>query len=201
MSNGIRCLARAWLFALVLLLGAAPLRAEAPVERLGVPGPLLLDGQAFHFVWSSHPFPHFYKQEYLPDGQTLMGYGQMLMLDVLLGEAGPRELLQIKLAELEVRKATDPVVNYDWMVKEDGSSYLLDFLVSGRTAGGEAIVEWNAYRYEALPGGAVMLGISRRGYGEEGTRRFLIDEVKPRRQAWISELAQLEMPRIALTAP
>ena len=152
MSNGIR-LARAWLFALVLSLGAAPVCAEAPVERLGVPGPLLLDGQAFHLVWSSHPFPHFYKQEYLPDGQTLAGYDQ------------------------------------------------LDFRVSGHTAGGQAIVEWNAYRYEALPGGAVMLGISRRGYGEEGARRFLINEVKPRRQAWILELAQLEMPRIALASP
>ena len=200
MSNGIR-LARAWLFALVLSLGAAPVCAEAPVERLGVPGPLLLDGQAFHLVWSSHPFPHFYKQEYLPDGQTLAGYDQMLMIDVLLGDAGPRELLQIKLAELEARKATDPVANYEWMVQEDGSSYVLDFLVSGHTAGGQAIVEWNAYRYEALPGGAVMLGISRRGYGEEGARRFLINEVKPRRQAWILELAQLEMPRIALASP
>ena len=76
MSNGIRCLGRAWLFALVLLLGAAPSRAETPVERLGVPGPLHLDGQTFHFVWSSHPYPHFYKQEYLPEGQALGSYGR-----------------------------------------------------------------------------------------------------------------------------
>lgn len=201
MSNGIRCPAWAWLFVLVLLLGAAPSRAEAPVERLGVPGPLRLDGQTFHFAWSSHPFPHFYKQEYLPEGQALPGYDQMLMIDVLLGEAGPRELLGAKLEELEARKAADPLVNYDWLAKDDGSAYLLDFVLSGRTASGELIVEWNAYRYEALPGGAVMLGISRRGYGDEGVRDFLAEELKPRRQAWISELAGLEMPPIALAAP
>lgn len=203
MSNGIRCPAWAWLLVLVLLLGAAPApaRAEAPVERLGVPGPLHLDGQAFHFAWSSHPVPHFYKQEYLPDGQALPGYDQMLMIDVLLGEAGPQELFQAKLAELDARTAADPLVNYDWLVKEDGSAYLLDFVLSGRTASGQLIVEWNAYRYEALPGGVVMLGISRRGYGDEGARGFLADELKSRRQAWISELAGLEMPRIALASP
>jgi len=201
MSKGIRCLGLAWLFALVLLLGAAPSRAEAPVERFGVPGPLHLDGQAFHFAWSSHPYPHFYKQEYLPEGQALASYGQMLMIDVLLGEAGPRELAQAKVAELEARKAADPVVNYDLIEKADGSSYVLDFVVSGRTPGGEPIVEWNAYRYEVLPGAAVMLGISRRGYGHEGARSFLVDEMKPRRQAWISELARLDMPAIALPAP
>lgn len=200
MPDGIRCLGRA-LFALVLLLAAATSSAEAPIERLGVPGPLQLDGQAFHFVWSSHPSPHFYKQEYLPEGQVLTRYGQMLMIDVLLGDAGPRELAQFKVAELEARKAGDPVVNYDLIMKEDGSSYLLDFVVSGRTSGGEMIVEWNAYRYEALPGGAVMLGISRRGYGHDGGRSFLVDEMKPRRQAWISELARLDMPPIALPVP
>ena len=63
------------------------------------------------------------------------------------------------------------------------------------------IVEWNPYRYEALPGGAVMLGISRRGYGHDGGRSFLVDEMKPRRQAWISELARLDMPPIALPVP
>ncbi|MGJ4727848.1 hypothetical protein [Luteimonas sp. SDU101] len=200
MSNGIRRLARAWLFFL-LLAGVAPAHAEPPVERLGVSGPLQLDGQAFHFVWSSHPYPHFYKQEYLPEGQTLTRYRQMLMIDVLLSDAGPRELTRIKLAELEARKAEDPVIQHDLIVKEDGSAYLLDFVVSGRTAHGELIVEWNAYRYEALPGGAVMLGISRRGYGDEGARRFLIDEMKPRRQEWISELARLDMPRIVPKAP
>ena len=197
MSNGLR-LGRAWLLALFLLPGMASVRAEAPVERLGVYGPLQLDGQAFHFAWSSHPYPHVYKQEYLPEGQALASYRQMLMIDVLLGEARPRELVQIKLAELEARKATDPVVNHDLVMKEDGSAFVLDFVVSGRTADGELIVEWNAYRYEALPGGAVMVGISRRGYGDEGARAFLVDEMMPRRQAWISELARLDMPRIAL---
>src|SRR5690606_5779253 len=57
--------------------------------------------------------------------------------------------------------------------------------------------EWNAYRYEAVPGGVVLLGISRRGYGQDDGRRFLAEELAENRQAWINELAGMDLPAVA----
>lgn len=187
--------------ALLLLTSLVGVRAAEPVERLSVPGPLQLDGQQFHLEWTSHPTPAFYKQEYLPAGQTLTGYRQMLVLDLLVTDATAGQLAAAKVRELDARKATDPVVNHDLIVKPDGSSVLLDFVLSAPDADGNIIVEWNAYRYQAQPDGVLLFGISRRAYGHEDARRFLGEELAQNRSRWISEMAGYEVPAISLGSP
>jgi hypothetical protein len=203
MSNGIARIAQVVVCTLVWLAFVLPsgVRAQAPVERLSVPGPLLLDGQAYHFAWSSHPAPHFYKQEYLPAGQALPRYRQMLMLDLLVADATPVQLAQSKIAELEARKQDDPLVQHDVIAREDGSAVLLDFVLSAPDADGGLIVEWNAYRYERVADGVLLFGISRRAYGMDNARRFLGEEVRQHRARWIEELAGLALPAIAIRAP
>lgn len=201
MSKGIARLLHggAWLLLSLLMAGSPGLaRAAGPVERLSVPGPLQLDGQQYHLAWSSHPTPQFYKQEYLPAGQTSGRYRQMLMLDLLVADATPAQLALAKIGELDARKQTDPLVNHDVVVKEDGSAVLLDFVLSAPDADGNLIVEWNAYRYEARPEGVLLFGISRRGYGDEDARRFLGEELRQNRSRWIDEMAGLETPAIVL---
>src|SRR5690606_21659283 len=110
-----------------------------------------------------------------PPGQTLERYRQMLMLDFLVADAVPASLALRKIEELRQRRETDPTVYYDVLLKDDGSAVLLDFTMSGHTDDGTSIIEWNAYRYEAVPGGVVLLGISRRGYGQDDGRRFLAE--------------------------
>lgn len=204
MSKGIARLAQAAtrLLVVVLLAGSTvPALADELVERLSVPGPLELDGQRYHLAWTSHPLPHFYKQEYLPAGQALPRYRQMLMLDLLVAEATPAQLALAKIEELEARKETDPVVAHAVVVKPDGSSVLLDFVLSAVDAQGELIVEWNAYRYEARPDGVLLFGVSRRGYGHEDARRFLGEELMQNRSRWIDEMAELALPTIELEPP
>jgi hypothetical protein len=204
MSKGIARVAHAcsWLlFALVLAGSPSAARGQAPVERLSVPGPLQLDGQHYHLAWSSHPRPDFYKQEYLPAGQTLERYRQMLVLDLLTVEATPARLATAKIGELDARKQSDPLVNHDLVLKQDGSAALLDFVLSAPDAQGDLVVEWNAYRYQALPEGVLLFGISRRAYGHEDARRFLGEELKQNRSRWIDEIAGLSMPAIVLEPP
>jgi hypothetical protein len=204
MRKGIARLAHAGtrMLAVLLLAGSSALVfSSEPVERLFVPGPLALDGQQYHLVWTSHPFPHFYKQEYLPAGQALPRYRQMLMLDLLVADATPAQLALAKIQELEARKETDPLVAHDVLVKQDGSSVLLDFVLSAPDAEGDLIVEWNAYRYETLPEGVLLFGISRRGYGHEDARRFLGEELKQNRSRWLDEMAELALPTIKLKPP
>jgi hypothetical protein len=201
MSKGIARLVQVAtrLLVVVLLAGSPALvLADELVERLSVPGPLELDGQQYHLAWTSHPLPHFYKQEYLPQGQTLPRYRQMLMLDLLTVDATPAQLALAKIEELDARKPADPLVNHDIIVKPDGSAVLLDFVLSAPDANGDLIVEWNAYRYEARPEGVLLFGISRRGYGHEDARRFLGEELKQNRSRWIDEMAGLAAPAIAL---
>ncbi|TYT23564.1 hypothetical protein FZO89_15030 [Luteimonas viscosa] len=201
MSKGIARVVHACSWLLVaLVLAGSPLAARGPdpIERLSVPGPLHLDGQQYHFAWSSHPTPDFYKQEYLPAGQTLERYRQMLVLDLLTIEATPAQLATAKIGELGARKQTDPLVNHDLVLKQDGSAALLDFVLSARDAQGNLVVEWNAYRYQAMPEGVLLFGISRRAYGDEDARRFLGEELKQNRSRWIDEIAGLAMPAVAL---
>lgn len=204
MSNGIAACRRlrAWLSAALLLALCLPgWAAGPPVDHLSVPGPLQLDGTGFALAWSDAKPPSFYRQEYLPEGQTLERYRQMLLLDYLAIEAVPGDVAGHMLQQLRQRKQTDSFVNYDLIVNQETGGVLLDFVMSGVVADGTPIVEWNAYRYEAAPGGVLVLGISRRGYGAEDMRRFLADELKGSRQAWIDELAGLEMPAISPPQP
>lgn len=204
MSKGIARLAHACSWLLVAMVLAGPpltARGQDPIERLSVPGPLHLDGQQYHFAWSSHPTPDFYKQEYLPAGQTLERYRQMLVLDLLAVDAAPAALAAAKIGELNARRQADPLVNHDLVVRQDGSAALLDFVLSAPDAQGDLVVEWNAYRYQALPEGVLLFGISRRAYGHEEARRFLGEELRQNRSRWIDEVAGLDMPAISLRAP
>lgn len=199
MSNGSSRArrARAWasaILGLVLALGLPARAADPPVDHLSVPGPLRLDGIEFALAWSAARPPAIFRQEYLPAGQTLERYRQMLLLDLLAVDATPLEAAMHKLLELRELQRTDPTVNYDLVINEDSGGALLDFVLPGRTGDGDPIIEWNAYRYERIEGGVLMLGISRRGYGFDGTRRFIAEDLKANRQAWIGELAGVAMP-------
>ncbi|MCT8284404.1 hypothetical protein NYQ43_01535 [Xanthomonas translucens pv. translucens] len=179
------------------------LRQRTADEGLpGVPGPLVLASTDYHLAWSSHPRPDFYKHEYVPQGQNVERYQSMLMLD-LLGDAAAtaEQLMGTKVAELEQRKASDPVVNYDALLSESKDQALLDFVVSATDAEGNTIVEWNAYRYVSSPAGngVLMIGLSRRAYGDTEIRA-LFAQLKAARARDIKALAAMPVPALKLRA-
>ncbi|MCD7100118.1 hypothetical protein [Stenotrophomonas sp. MMGLT7] len=173
--------------------------AQAPADLLAVPGPLQFGGERFHLAWSGHPWPGYYKQEYVPAGQPVERFHAMLLLDLALGDADPARQLQAKVRELEQRKAFDPHVTYEIRQQGNDGDGLLDFVLSAPAADGSVIVEWNAYRYVRRPDGVLLLGISRRGYGD-GEVRDLAAGLPRARLRDLAALARWPLPAVEVPA-
>lgn len=187
------------LWSVVLLCAPAGVLAADVVDRIGVPGPIQFGETDFALQWVSSPSPELYKQEYVPAGQRVQRYDSMVLIDVRPVGAGVAQTVRAMIEQIDARKATDPVANYDVHVNEAGDEILLDFVMSARDASG-LIVEGNAYRYFPGPGGqgTTVVAISRRGY-DDAARDFLVD-LKARRQQEISTLSALQPFDIRLLA-
>lgn len=167
----------------------------AQEDAVGVPGPLMFEGESFDLAWTSHPTETFYKQEYVPAGQTVEAYDAMFMIDVLVDGPTPDVAANTMVQSLTERKTTDPVVNFEVIKNEATGEVILDFTLSSDD-GQTLIVEWNAYRYVPVDGGLAMFGISRRGY-DDGATDFLT-ELKATRTSGIQALAEMELPEVVV---
>lgn len=183
------------LVATLIATAALAFPALAQDDAIGIAGPISYEGTSFDLAWTSNPAATYFKQEYLPEGETLEAYGQMFMVDVLTDGATPESAAADMIAGLEQRKAEDPVVNYAMVANDATGELILDFLVSD-TSSGDVIVEWNAYRYVPYGDGFVLYAISRRGYGEEAGD--FIGGLADWRGASIEALATMELPAVVL---
>ena len=168
-------------------------------ERIGIAGPVQFGGVPFKLAWTSHPSPQYYKQEYLPAGQSVDRYKSMLMIDLITSGTTVAQSAGEMIKNLQARKATDPVVNYDVITNKATGEMILDFVMSADGADGKTILEWNAYRYSKHGSGVRMVGISRRVYGDDVTP-FLKNELGTVRKRDIDALSKLVLPAIRLSA-
>lgn len=148
--------------------------SAAQSDLLGVPGPISFQGKDYALAWTSQPSAGYVKQEYVPDGQDVELYQDMILAEAVSGELTPMDAAAAQIQSLEARGGSDPVLNYDLIQNEATGEVLLDFLISDLSAD-PVVVEWNAYRYRALDAGAgvALIGISRRSYGEDGATSFM----------------------------
>lgn len=153
----------------VACAGVTDKNIEKAVDYIGVKGPLEFCGQKFYLAWSSHPVEIYYLQEYLPKGESLERYNEMLTLSVLMWDKTPREAAYAKAEELEERKKTDKVCRY--MVAENDGEYIVDFIVSDGK--GETLdcmeADVHHYRQITLNGrkATLLTFYSRRAYGDD----------------------------------
>ena len=178
--------------AVVCLSGSMVLAQE---DAVGAPGPFVLEGESFELAWTSHPTETFYKQEYVPAGQTVEAYEQMFIVDVLTNGLAVQDAAGTMVDGLKQRQANDPVVNFAMIENEATGEIILDFVLSDSSSG-TVIVEWNAYRYVPLENGVAMFGISRRGYDEGATE--LLKGMKGWRMGTIQALAELDLPEVVV---
>lgn len=186
----------ALLAALMVLI--APAGAQDATDRLGVPGPIAFDGADYALAWSSNPSPGYFKQEYVPAGQTVEEYRSMVLVEAAAG-IDVRTALAAQVQMLEQRKASDPLVNMDVIMNEQTGEAILDFIISAADQQGEYIAEWNAYRYAPLADGrgAMLLAVSYRAYGNDEVRAFL-GELREVRGQRINLVAQQALPDATL---
>ena len=116
---------------------------KAPKNPLSINTLVKYNGDWYKLKWSSHPQPNYYKHEYLQKGETPGKYTEMIMIDVLEGNIGSKQALQVKVSELDAKKKANPIVNYNIYKNEKTNELVLDFVL---TDGGD-LYEWNLYRY------------------------------------------------------
>ena len=168
-------------YAFIIMLAAmGPVAAQPVTDYLGVPGPIVLGDTSYELAWTSQPTAELTKHEYVPAGQTVEHYNQMLMLDFMPAGAAPLELAQGMLQMLEERKASDPVVNSELILNDATGEVILDFVLSAPDDNGDIIVEWNVYRYASVENavgepGSLLFAVSHRDYGDDDAKAFLAD--------------------------
>lgn len=170
---------------------------DGVVDHLSLPGPIEFNGESYRLSWSSHPTPSYYKQEYLPPGQTSERFQRMVLIETSVRGVDVNGAVAAQVNRLNKRKSTDPTVNFAAFKNPKNGETILDFILSAKDAKGEDVVEWNAYRYAAWRGkggesGVLLVGISRRAYGDDATD--FLRELKSVRPAEIKALASYPLP-------
>ncbi|MDQ3016699.1 MAG: hypothetical protein M3R25_08280 [Bacteroidota bacterium] len=168
-------------------------------EYFNLPRTLSLPDKPYLFVWSSHPTPEYYKQEYLPAGQTGEHFSEMVLVEVVLGDHIMHNVAFAKAKEINTRKMTDPLAAYNLGKNDDKQEVYLDFILS-EGEGDKAVAEWNVYRYKKYTdskgnNGIALFAWSRRAYGE-AVHAFAQDLITNRKQ-YILPFMNQNFPAIA----
>ncbi len=175
---------------------------KAATDYLTVPGPISFEQKVFNLNWSSHPSANFYKQEYIPKGESANEYKTMLLLDVLTGGTTVKDAVANKLAELKQMKAVNPMVKYSVINNPGTGEYLLDFVLTANAPNGTVnIAERNVYRYKSFANkagqkGVVLFGVSTRGYGA-GIAAFFAS-LKSNQNDLVKKVTAFKVPEITI---
>ncbi len=175
---------------------------QKPVDKLNVPGPIVIGKKSHVLTWTSNPSAGFYKQEYIPAGDKVNKFKSMVLIDVNLGNFILKDIVGAKMDELKKMKEANPMVNYE--VFQKNGEYLLDFLLSANSPDGKTIdiVERNVYRYKTFTDktgkkGVLLFGVSVRSYGND------IDDflkgLKAGKAALLNEVAQYSIPVVIIS--
>jgi hypothetical protein len=179
-----------------LLAGTRVARAQTATDYLAVPGPIRFDGIMHRLAWTANPSSGYYKQEYLPAGQTLTRFREMILIELIVAGTDPARAVASRVRIVNQRRDYDPTANIAVIKNADKGEFIVDFVLGAPAVRGDALIEWSAYRYVPYKRGVLMVGVSRRAYGEE--RATFLTNLKIVRPAIIAELAKLQMPAIRL---
>ena len=126
-----------------------------------------LSNTIYKLAWSSHPNAIYYKQEYLSAGEKPESFKTMITIDAIIKDLPIEKVVRLKESELQERKKTDKVCNYQIMTNSKTGEYMIDFLMSSGN-----IVEWNVYRYKNIVDSKgnptiLLFALSKRAYGDD----------------------------------
>src|SRR5262245_39674120 len=100
------------LFTHVMLDNVGVARSASAVDRLSLPDSIEFNGESYRLSWSSHPKPHYYKQEYLPASQTIDRFQRMVLIEAIVRGTDINGAVAAQLGMLNKRKSTGPTVNF-----------------------------------------------------------------------------------------
>ena len=172
-----------------------------PIDRIGVAGPLVFNDTVFNLAWAAHPDETYYVQEYLPEGENVETFDQMLAVHVFLREVKPKKAVEQKAKELKKRSKIDPVCNYAIWNSPDKSEYIIDFIVGESENNISTLVEFDIYRYKEIPldngeKGLMVLMYCKRGY--RPNIRLFFKWLADTRIGLIDKMTQMEVPVVSI---
>ena len=171
------------------------------VDRLGVKGPLEFNKTEFKLVWTDNPNDNYYIQEYLPDGEDLETFNQMLTIHLFDTDMKIKNAVGQKVKELKKRKKTDAICNYQVIESPDGKEFIVDFILGESEGDAMTIVEFNVYRYKQIKiskkkNAIIVYTYSKRSYGDDITTFF--ETLGNDRTRYLNEMTSSEIPSITI---
>ena len=159
-------------FLAFILCSSFRLPDDEPINYYGIPVSLTFNKLDYKLSWSSHPNNVYYKQEYIPKGNSADTFKDMVLIDFIETDADLKDAVKVQVAKIQERKKTDAVCNYDIVESPDGKEFVLDFLMSDRKDNKLTVLEWSAYHYKTYTDkaghkGVLLFGICHRAYGDE----------------------------------
>ena len=169
-------------------------------DRLGIRGPLIFGNSQYELAWSDKPNKNYYIQEYIPKGEQVETFNQMLTIYLLTKDVSAESELRQKVNWLNERKKSDAICNYQISESPDGKEFILDFLVGERKDGKMTIVEFNVYRYKNIEiegqNALLVSAYSKRSYGD-GISPFLTT-LRADRKLYLNEMISFSLPPLKI---
>lgn len=175
---------------------------NTPIDRLGVKGPLEFNKTNFNLAWTDHPNDNYYIQEYLPIGEKTDRFNQMLTIHLFDTDINVEEAVEQKVKELNARKITDPICNFQITESPDGKEIIVDFLLGESKDDKMTIVEFNVYHYKRIEvaknkKALVVYAYSKRSYGDDITN--FLKALKDDRMNYLNQMISIGTPALSIS--
>lgn len=193
---------RKFLFIFSVLFMSFTMSKDNPIDRIGVTGPLMFNQVSYNLAWSDRPRDTYYIQEYLPEGENVNSFSQMLTIHLFDVDITIEDAVKKKINELENRIKTDATCNYEVYKSPDEKEIIIDFTLGESKNNEMTIAEFNIYRYRNIElgnnnNGLLVYAYSQRSYGEKITDFY--KSLKTYRSELISMMSLSELPVISLS--
>lgn len=174
---------------------------DNPKDNLGIKGPLKFNKTSFELKWTDKPSNIYYIQEYLPKGENVNNFNQMLTVHLFDTDIKLKDAVSQKERELDERKKTDDVCNYNVTESPDGKEFIVDFLLGESKDDKMTIVEFNVYHYRQIELSKNHMAIavyaySKRSYGDDITK--FLKTLNNNRIIHLNEMISIEKPIIQI---
>jgi len=146
----------------------------------------------FKLVWSKEVVDGDYLLEYVPAGEDVEHYHNMLSIECVENEEiTVDDALAIFVNNLEKEKQNDEFVHYKVYANDAVDTKIIDAILRD-----DDIIEWNIYRYQFLRQltgtmGVIRFGFSKRAYGDE--RMEFMTKMPQIRESYIGTMAEVDM--------
>jgi hypothetical protein len=92
----------------ITLTGFKTTLDDKPVNYYGISENILFDKTDFILSWSSHPNANYYKQEYLPKGNTAEHFHDMVLIDFIITDLSAEVAAKAQVSNLTEKKKQMP---------------------------------------------------------------------------------------------